>query len=1024
MAAINQRIPNFLGGVSQQPDFIKFPGQLRTCHNAYPDVTFGLQKRAPGEYVGKLTNATDGGEWFEILRDGDERYLIQITSGNSPTIKVWDLADGTQKTVNFTGGASSDFSYLIKTGTPEENKPYGKLTINDYTIITNPAKTVAKARTTPTFGNNYAFVTLNEIAYNTEYVVALGTTNLTSTTKRRIESLEVVKAIGSGGNSITTWEWHTSDNSGTQGGGGDNFIGIDSSTPSGEGSATWQTSSPRSVYTGKEEYTGTTAGDAWEDVKFTVSVNATHFVNHYDSNNPNYDTQYTATVVLQDSGKDVGTGWANLYKVVNVNGQNWLVTIKSVSEYQSYTDSNAAVYRTVKNIKKGEITKDIVLGNIKKAIEDKYHGVGNNTVSVSVAGNGLYISANYAFNTIGVRGGLTGDSLEAFTDKAQNISKLPGTCKDGYIVKVSNTEDATSDDYYVKFITDATNGIGAGIWEETVAPDIDYGFNYTTMPHALINNRDDTFTWSALSWADSNNNNVNDYTAVGDNYWVDRTCGDDNTNPMPTFVGKKITQLFFVRNRLGLLAGEQVIISQPADYFNFFVGSAIAASDSDPIDMGASDVKPAILNYALPMQKGVMLFSEAAQFMLFTESENFSPKTAQLKKLSSYESTADFSPADTGTAVMFASNSSSFSKVFELILVGENQPPKVIEQTRVIPEFIPNDINRITNSAQAGVVTFGKLGSTDLYHYKYFDGGQQREQSAWFSWTLQGTLVHQLYSSGNFYSVTKQGSDFVLQRYELVVDTTSERAYKIGLGTVGSPTNIARRFEASVDNMCVYKENAQTGNPDANHTTTGLSIAYSGGNSIVTLPYTVLPANDPSNIQLIELLDGMVRVPDSASGATVTFNGVDLRQHKESTNTDQFGWAIGYKYTTEVALPTYYLAKDRGQYDVNADLRIHRLNFDLGVSGPMEFHVADTIRNKDNTDGETWKDYVHYESGVTTDLSKLSNVPSALYKNISVPIYKKNNKHDITVKIPAPFTATIVSASWDGSYNTRRHARQ
>ena len=78
MAAINQRIPNFLGGVSQQPDFIKFPGQLRTCHNAYPDVTFGLQKRAPGEYVGKLTNATDGGEWFEILRDGDERYLIQI----------------------------------------------------------------------------------------------------------------------------------------------------------------------------------------------------------------------------------------------------------------------------------------------------------------------------------------------------------------------------------------------------------------------------------------------------------------------------------------------------------------------------------------------------------------------------------------------------------------------------------------------------------------------------------------------------------------------------------------------------------------------------------------------------------------------------------------------------------------------------------------------------------------------------------------------------------------------------------
>ena len=48
MPAINQRIPNFLGGVSQQPDTIKFPGQLRVCDNAVPDVTFGLMKRPPG----------------------------------------------------------------------------------------------------------------------------------------------------------------------------------------------------------------------------------------------------------------------------------------------------------------------------------------------------------------------------------------------------------------------------------------------------------------------------------------------------------------------------------------------------------------------------------------------------------------------------------------------------------------------------------------------------------------------------------------------------------------------------------------------------------------------------------------------------------------------------------------------------------------------------------------------------------------------------------------------------------------
>ena len=47
MAAVTQTVPNFLGGVSNQPDDKKLPGQVKEALNAYPDPTFGLQKR-PG----------------------------------------------------------------------------------------------------------------------------------------------------------------------------------------------------------------------------------------------------------------------------------------------------------------------------------------------------------------------------------------------------------------------------------------------------------------------------------------------------------------------------------------------------------------------------------------------------------------------------------------------------------------------------------------------------------------------------------------------------------------------------------------------------------------------------------------------------------------------------------------------------------------------------------------------------------------------------------------------------------------
>ena len=141
MPTVNQRIPNFLGGVSQQPDKIKFPGQLRVCDNAVPDITFGLKKRPPAEFVGTLSGATSTGHWYEILRDGDEKYLVQITESNVGSssvkpIRVWDLANGTEQALTNAVGDSL-FNYL--NGATD---PYAITTIQDYTLIANPQKTV------------------------------------------------------------------------------------------------------------------------------------------------------------------------------------------------------------------------------------------------------------------------------------------------------------------------------------------------------------------------------------------------------------------------------------------------------------------------------------------------------------------------------------------------------------------------------------------------------------------------------------------------------------------------------------------------------------------------------------------------------------------------------------------------------------------------------------------------------------------------------------------------------------------
>ena len=58
MASVTQRVQNYLGGVSKQPDDKKFPGQVREALNAYPDPTFGQQKRPVLKFLTSLKACT------------------------------------------------------------------------------------------------------------------------------------------------------------------------------------------------------------------------------------------------------------------------------------------------------------------------------------------------------------------------------------------------------------------------------------------------------------------------------------------------------------------------------------------------------------------------------------------------------------------------------------------------------------------------------------------------------------------------------------------------------------------------------------------------------------------------------------------------------------------------------------------------------------------------------------------------------------------------------------------------------
>lgn len=143
MPLISQSTSSFKGGVSQQPDIIRFPDQVEELVNGFPSEVEGLQKRPPTIHIARLGDSMGNNKvrYHVINRDENEQYILEMRSGS---LRVWDL-EGNAKSVTI----EEDSSYLTVT---DPLKEFRAVTVADYTFILN--NTIKTAMTSDVSPNN------------------------------------------------------------------------------------------------------------------------------------------------------------------------------------------------------------------------------------------------------------------------------------------------------------------------------------------------------------------------------------------------------------------------------------------------------------------------------------------------------------------------------------------------------------------------------------------------------------------------------------------------------------------------------------------------------------------------------------------------------------------------------------------------------------------------------------------------------------------------------------------------------
>ena len=175
MAIINTTIPNLIGGISQQPDRLKFDGQCNDSLNCYATVKDGLKKRPYSKFVKNLGFYEYDDHAFPIFinRSINERYVGLYD--NTRGLKIWNLDTGNEATI--TGNQA-----YLNVGNLNPDTTLKALTVSDYTFITNRSVTVNLGNSTSPALDREAIVFIKQGDFQKDYTITLDNTDYTYTT--------------------------------------------------------------------------------------------------------------------------------------------------------------------------------------------------------------------------------------------------------------------------------------------------------------------------------------------------------------------------------------------------------------------------------------------------------------------------------------------------------------------------------------------------------------------------------------------------------------------------------------------------------------------------------------------------------------------------------------------------------------------------------------------------------------------------------------------------------------------------
>jgi hypothetical protein len=1020
MSLVSQAITSLKGGISQQPPQLRFPDQVAVQENGFSDEVSGLLKRPPSVFINRLSIPNiDTAKIHVINRDETEKYIMTLTP---PT-------DFVLPEPNPEVGEPQELTYeWLTPGTYEIVVP-AWAQVFEYWVLAGGGEG-GLCRTKSGTGN---FITYdNQIAgaNGTPSSIVVGT-DLTITATGGQGGRNAAQASGGFPGGLagnykyeayytapdklinTIWGNQRGKGGGTYtankqrhgGGGTGGYFRGKSTLPRGSRTVTITVGvgGNRAI---SPKYLGLPGGDGAVRLKITgVIYNndpvevppAPDILKVFDIEGNSYEVNIEPESAAYFS--DIKGSPRTAIKAVTIADYTIILNkekvVKMTSKVSPVRAPDALIYcrntaygkkheifingasRAAYTVPDGSNASHSTSATTTNVINQLVAGLTSSNVDFTFGPDWILITgmAGVPLTTSSVittGDGFGGQNMKCILGEVKSVNDLPATAPNDYRVRVKGYNTDQKDDFWLKYDNTKAN------WVEVAAPGVEVEFDPTTMPQSLVREADGTFTLKPIEW-------------------YERLTGDDDTNSKPSFVGKTINDLFFFRNRLGMLCDENIILSKSAEFFQFWFDSATGIVDEDPIDVAVSaDVKRGasvnILLEAVPLETDLLVFAKESQFILRGDGV-LSAKNNRADFVASNAFDGSCSPVTISNGVYFVSKRASFSSVYKFSSVIESPELKKAEDvTAHIPNYIPNGVFRMSSSVSEDVITMLTEGDkSKIFVFKFKEMNNQFVQQSWSEWSFPSDWRIHL-------------ADFIDNKLMLITTTpegTELHHIKLVGNTEDFPSVEPMRW--FIDRKVVY--NVPTVNYDmvTNKTTIKLSDVYG---------YPVREWSD-GDYALIDK-NGLYRKiltedRNNLLGGTFSLYGDFSNQEV----------IIGRVFSLRVEMSRMYIKTTNQSGGIiphtEGVLMLRYMWIDTAECGPFKVHVY-----PDGKPSELNREFSYQYT------PRILGTPSGLLGELVLgsdqfkfPIHGRNTTTSIVIESDEPTPFGITGGGWEGLYTSR-----